>query len=77
MTAVGRDGADPGTDSRCGTGWLQAQALVSARRLAARDPQLLSPVGRSLREDAIALLERHRKRDGRHLRLVTDADTNA
>lgn len=52
--------------------WLEAQMLASARRLAARDPRLLSRVGRSLRDDAIALLARCEGRDGRHLRLVTD-----
>ncbi|MBN7332894.1 hypothetical protein [Mycobacteroides abscessus] len=52
--------------------WLEAQMLASARRLAARDPRLLSPVGRSLRGGTIALLARCEGRDGRHLRLVTD-----
>lgn len=52
--------------------WLETQMLASARRLVARDPRLLSPVGRSLRDDAIALLARCEGRDGRHLRLVTD-----
>lgn len=56
--------------------WLETQMLASARRLAARDPRLLSAVGRSLRDDAIALIKERDRPARRQLRLITNNDRN-